>query len=234
MRSSRHSDTTPRVLIKQDSNANSKCMNVKTVQVVHCERYVQRRKITDLDLKDELSDWTIIKAQDSSWKSAGFGAVAIKKGHDIIIGYRGFEADAWDDYVFDWAIADAEILFSNNNVQVPLAKKFTAEIMLEYNGANAYVTGHSLGGFLAQVISYEIIDKQLYKYYLPFTSNRKTLKDILDKKSYFKKGVTFNAAPFLYRNYSIPFMSAIPLLELKSSKYNDKYLIILLKVTSYK
>ena len=103
-----------------------------------------------------------------------------------------------------------------------MAKKFAAEIILEYNGANAYVTGHSLGGFLAQVISYEIIDKQLYKYYLPFTSNRKTLKDILDKESYFKTGVTFNAAPFLYRNYAIPFMSAIPLLELKSSKYNDK------------
>ncbi|WP_216831514.1 VWA domain-containing protein [Alkalihalobacterium elongatum] len=178
--------------------------------------------ISDADLKDELSNWRIIKAQDSSWRTAGFAGVAIKKGYDIIIGYRGSESEAWDDYVFDWAIADGGIFFTNNNVQVPLARKFAAEIILAHNSANAYVTGHSLGGFLAQVVSYEMIDKKLHTYYLPFTSNRQAVKEILDKGTYFEKGVTFNAAPFLYANYRIPFMSAVPLLELKSSKYNDK------------
>ncbi|MCZ0704644.1 hypothetical protein J2T56_003248 [Natronobacillus azotifigens] len=84
------------------------------------------------------------------------------------------------------------------------------------------MTGDSLGGFLAQVVSYEILDEKLHTYYLPFTSNRQKIKEILEKENYFEKGVTFNAAPFLYANYRIPFMSAIPLLELKGNKYNDK------------
>ncbi|MCZ0704645.1 hypothetical protein J2T56_003249 [Natronobacillus azotifigens] len=47
------------------------------------------------ELKEELKDWTIIKAQDSNFWSGGLGAIAVKKGHDIVIGYRGTKLDAF-------------------------------------------------------------------------------------------------------------------------------------------
>lgn len=177
------------------------------------------------ELKDEMGDWTIVKANDGGFFSAGFGGVAVKKGHDIVIGYRGTETDNIFEGTYD-VIADLGILFSNNNLHMPLASNFAADIVLSYEHAKSYVTGHSLGGFLAQVVSYRMLNQKLQKVYFPFTSNRTILKEILARESHFKKGVTFNAAPFLHHSYTVGIAPvarpAIPLTQLKSNKYDDK------------
>jgi len=96
---------------------------------------------------------------------------------------------------------------------------------LQYENENAYVTGHSLGGFLAQVVSYEMIEAELHKLYLPFTSNRSKLKNTLADDKYFKRGVTFNAAPVFvtgYDNLNIPnYFPAIPYNKIISNQYDD-------------
>ncbi len=177
------------------------------------------------ELKDEMGDWTIVKANDGGFFSAGFGGVAVKKGHDIVIGYRGTEIGATIEILYDF-IADAGILFSNYNLQVPLANRFAADIILTNEKVNAYVTGHSLGGFLAQIVSYQMLKQELHKAYMPLSGNRSTLKDLLSHNTYLEKGVTFNAAPFLHHSYTVGLAPvirpAIPLLDLKNSIYDDK------------
>lgn len=169
-------------------------------------------------LQEELSGWTIIDAMDSSWSNVGAGAVALKKGNYIIAGYRGTETDGFKEFTLDVILADGGILLSNNNAQVPMANKFAANIVMCYRDVEIYITGHSLGGFLAQAVSYQFLEKELHKVYLPFTSSRKTLKEKMAAYDYHKKGVTFNAAPYLYGNF---FTGAVPITAILSDKYDN-------------
>jgi|GEM_PF-5237353 len=174
-------------------------------------------------MKDEMGDWTIVKANDGGFFSAGFGGVAVKKGHDIVIGYRGTESTF--EFIYDF-LADVNLFISGTNVQSNKASKFAAELILEYEQANAYVTGHSLGGFLAQVVSYKMLEDELHNSFHPNSSNHTILREILLQGSHFKKGVTFNAAPFFYHTYGffngIIIRPEIPLKALTSNKYNEQ------------
>lgn len=178
------------------------------------------------ELKDEIADWTIIKANDGGFTSGGFGGVAVKKGHDIIIGYRGTAFGLTPETIYD-VIADIDIYVSGNNFQGSLATSFASEIVSSYPKANAYVTGHSLGGFLAQIVSYRMLDYHLHKSYLPLSSNRAVVKAALADGSYLKKTVTFNAAPFFRPTYFHKkglgmITSAVPIWDLASQKFDHK------------
>lgn len=174
-------------------------------------------------LKEELSDWRIIDAIDSNWKSVGTGAVALKKGPYVILGYRGTETNRPQELAYDVLLADFILFLMNNTTQVPFAGKFASNIVLCYRDVEVYVTGHSLGGFLAQVVSYQFLEKELHTNYLPFTSTRKALKEKMDQYQYHKKGVTFNAAPFFYAPNSVIkiFTAAVPFSAISSNKYDN-------------
>lgn len=184
-------------------------------------------------LKEELSGWTVINAIDGGWGRLGTGAVALKKGPYIIAGYRGTEWNSITEATLD-VLADGLILLYNNNTQVPFAKKFAANIVMSHHNVDIYITGHSLGGFLAQAVSYHFLEKQLHTAYGSLTSKGKALQKALQEKmlkyDYHKKGVTFNAAPFFYANYANKnsrhklerlFMNAIPLEALVTNKYDN-------------
>lgn len=76
----------------------------------------------------------------------GFYAVAFMKENDIVIAYRGTEPDKIEDL-----IADLYIGFLNrNHSQLVSAYLFVEYIKELYPNKNIHLTGHSLGGCLAQ------------------------------------------------------------------------------------
>lgn len=76
----------------------------------------------------------------------GFFACAFMKENDIVIAYRGTEPDSIEDL-----LADLEIGFLNHShSQLVCAYLFLEHVKSLYPGKNINITGHSLGGCLAQ------------------------------------------------------------------------------------
>lgn len=179
-------------------------------------------------VKTYLNDWKLIKAQDSSGWDKGLGAIALQKGNKIIIAYRGSEGvgDEFDagEFAKDWLGADLlGIGLFGNNLQVPGAKDFAYDIIIENPNAEVYVTGHSLGGFLAQVVSYDIIEEKIDNSAFWITDQWKMQKILNNNPNIFKKGLTYNAAPFLHNfNPAGLIFRAVPIFDTVSNKYDDK------------
>lgn len=76
----------------------------------------------------------------------GFYAVAFMKGSDIVVAYRGTEPEQIKDL-----IADVNIGFLNRNHSQLVSSYLFVEYIKElYPNKNIHLTGHSLGGCLAQ------------------------------------------------------------------------------------
>lgn len=112
----------------------------------------------------EIGDWTVVKHNSSKH---GFGGIALKNGNNLILAFAGSNGpiDCFDDASMLWQKCPQ----SNN------AAEFIQDVLDKNKDIqNIYVTGHSLGGVLAQYgISY------LYG------------KDYNNLKA-----ITFNSAPF--------------------------------------
>lgn len=83
----------------------------------------------------------------------------------------------------------------------------------------------TLGGFLAQGVAYQLIEHKIYNVFSSKNSNVATVKETLTDGNYFKKTVTFNAAPFFnvtYINGPGFFSAAISSWDLNSDKYDQK------------
>ncbi|MGE7093322.1 VWA domain-containing protein [Lysinibacillus sp. NPDC048646] len=176
--------------------------------------------IRDLGINQaHLKGWKIINAKDSVF--TGFGGLALKKGNMVVFAYRG------TDDILD-GINDLAILSYNNNFQVPIADRFAGDTLINLGNTDktkVFVTGHSLGGFLAQVVTHDIIENEVYKHFLNGRKIDKA-KDIFARSNIFGQAYTFNAAPFLYpytpgsKLVSV-FTSAIPFGRISDDKYNQ-------------
>lgn len=83
---------------------------------------------------------------DLEVENNGFFACAFMKDNDIVIAYRGTEPDTIEDI-----IADLEIGFLNHShSQLVCAYLFLEHVHSLYPDKNINITGHSLGGCLAQ------------------------------------------------------------------------------------
>lgn len=83
---------------------------------------------------------------DLEVENNGFFACAFMKDNDIVIAYRGTEPDTIEDI-----ITDLEIGFLNHShSQLVCAYLFLEHIHSLYPDKNINITGHSLGGCLAQ------------------------------------------------------------------------------------
>lgn len=108
----------------------------------------------------EVKDWKIvnyskIKTTLSS-KHALFTAATFKKGNDIVIAYRGTDFDDIGDWLQD--IVGYGII--GRTGQEGATEKYAKAVAEQYKDANIYITGHSLGGFLAQIGGNTLIEKQ--------------------------------------------------------------------------
>lgn len=88
--------------------------------------------------------YTLVKVSKPS--ETGFFACALKKGNEVIIVYRG------SDDARDFLESDSQIIMKKMPAQAKEAKDFCREVMEENKGCDFYVTGHSLGGALAQIV----------------------------------------------------------------------------------
>lgn len=146
----------------------------------------------------ELEDWYLIAAEDSHFFDSGFGAFAAKREDMIVISYRGSDNPKSLNVINDWLIANRKILFEGGNKQADYAKEFAAEIVREYPNAKVYIVGHSLGGFLAQVVAYHMETNTLDNVYHSFWNKKakNEVKTTLQNPDYYQFTRTFNAAPF--------------------------------------
>ncbi|MGG3005710.1 S-layer homology domain-containing protein [Geobacillus stearothermophilus] len=150
---------------------------------------------------EDLKDWYLLAAEDSHFWDSGFGAFAVKHGDMAVISYRGSDSLTGAGILNDWLVANRHIIFKGNNRQADYAKEFAAEVILNHREIRKlYIVGHSLGGFLAQVVSYNLKENTLDEVYCncPWNKAKKRIiKEALGKKDIYKFTRTFNAAPFV-------------------------------------
>ena len=107
---------------------------------------------------DYVRDWVVAEYENTSvshWGMFGdtyFSATVYAHGDDIVLAYRGTSEDP------EW-INDVEGFLSNFTLEEPYAKLMALRAARMYAAPrrNVYITGHSLGGYLAQVGAAELI-----------------------------------------------------------------------------
>ncbi len=135
-----------------DENGEKSGQDLRTVIETSKLEKAQKQKL--LSLSDEAYQWKILDIQDSN-KVDGFFACTIDKGQgDAIVAFRGSESlDSPENILHDWLNADAGLLNSKQTYQQRDAEQYIQKLIDQgtLKDANSIgVTGHSLGGNLAQ------------------------------------------------------------------------------------
>ncbi len=97
----------------------------------------------------ELDGWKVLSFWNNEF--GGMQASAYVKDNNLVLAFRGSEAENIADILQDWLVADAIGYVTGINPQAVDALLFTELICEKYGSrySNIYVTGHSLGGYLA-------------------------------------------------------------------------------------
>lgn len=132
--------------------------------------------------RDDVDNWQVINLNNGKGLLSGFGALAVVDGRNLVISYPGTKFDIGD------IVADAGIILSaigNMNYQTVPAKNFMKNTLKKLRGKvdNIYITGHSLGGYLAQYMIYQCVENTFL--------DKSLVKDTNIK------GVTFSSARFM-------------------------------------
>lgn len=106
---------------------------------------------------EELDGWVVADFRNKEITEKSMAAFVLQKDKDLIIVFRGTDMEWFADFLYG---------VQNRHNQEEYANKYVLEIMEEYSqkegNYNIYVTGHSLGGYLAQTAGAKIaqnIDK---------------------------------------------------------------------------
>lgn len=98
----------------------------------------------------EVINWEIVnyaKIQTTVFKgTAEFTAMTFKRDNNIVISYRGTDFNDAGDWIQD--ISYGIVGYAG---QEDIAQKYALKVAKHYPNCNIYVTGHSLGGYLAQI-----------------------------------------------------------------------------------
>ncbi|WP_179864588.1 Mbeg1-like protein [Bacillus toyonensis] len=156
-----------------------------------------------------LEGWSIYLAKGdkgSFWKTMGFWAVAYKKNNNIVISFRG--TDDLSSISYDFA---SVLLQTDIHTQTNLAKDFLKSVYDKVQDEKitgpikVILTGHSLGGYIAQRITLDIYDQKITGYSVKGT------------KMKLSETVTFNA-PGFKRNFLLHIQKAITNEQYSNSK----------------
>ncbi len=97
---------------------------------------------------EEVGDWEVLDHRDIG--TSNFNGTAFKNGKDIVIAFRGSQQ------AMDWFL-NLGIAFQGFHLQVLDGIVFVNDILKNYPDHNITLTGHSLGGFIAQATTYELL-----------------------------------------------------------------------------
>ena len=103
-------------------------------------------------------DWIDIKSSEN--KKTGFYAEAFFKGKDVVIAYRGTDTNrGTTETAKDFLKSDIPMGVSFLPSQTVDARNFYEQIKKDFPNQNIILTGHSLGGSLAQIVGSETGEK---------------------------------------------------------------------------
>jgi hypothetical protein len=98
-------------------------------------------------------DW--VELSSSEDKKTGFYAQAFYKGNDVVIAFRGTDANRGKKELAKDAFSDVKMGAGLLPAQIVDARDFYNQIQKEFPKQNIILTGHSLGGNLAQALGTE-------------------------------------------------------------------------------
>ncbi|KEO83147.1 lipase family protein [Tumebacillus flagellatus] len=93
-----------------------------------------------------VGDWVLVATMDRS--VSGFFGAAFQKGQEVVVAYRGTVLDKIGDFLADAAFASHLTELINPQMEDALALYQT--VSAQFKDAHLTITGHSLGGGLAQ------------------------------------------------------------------------------------
>ncbi|GAB6566097.1 lipase family protein [Bacillus cereus] len=109
--------------------------------------YYEKMSISEFVSKQSLGDWKIYKTLRRP-DEGFFGAIFYNENLDrYIVSFRG------SNELIDWRDNILHGLLSLNSIQRPLAEQLMRELPKELDKNKVIVTGHSLGGYLASIIT---------------------------------------------------------------------------------
>lgn len=116
----------------------------------------------DLATTEEVKDWKIInyaKMRTTLTNGSGlFTAITFQRDNDIVIAYRGTDFDDLGDWMQD--LAYGIVGFTG---QETITQNYALKIAEAFPNSNIYITGHSLGGYLAQIGGAALVGNENYK-----------------------------------------------------------------------
>lgn len=157
--------------------------------------------------------WSIFDYASSNPKSNNvnyqnqFSAITFKKNNNYVIAFRGTD---YPDFA-EW-ITDVTYALNGENNQAKLAYEYAQKtydkILKEDKNASIYVTGHSLGGYLAQIGAAAVVDIEAgytnpYRTAKDYDSMDEYKKDYYKSESHLKQAAYFNGmgvSGLLYMN----------------------------------
>lgn len=104
---------------------------------------------------NEMERWKVVDYTEDNrtYKIDNFSATTYKNGNNIIIAYRGTNENLeWLDNVVCYGLG-------NYHTEEQQARAYAKKIVQLYPDCSIYITGHSLGGYLAQIGTAELVQR---------------------------------------------------------------------------
>lgn len=129
-------------------------------QIYYFSEFANIKELTGWSIFDYKSEREGDKDPDKVLWNNYFDAITFKKDNDYVIAYRGTDFPDLAEWIADVGYA----IFGGRNSQTKQAYEYAQsvyeKIIKDNTNANIYVTGHSLGAYLAQVGGAAIVDKE--------------------------------------------------------------------------